>query len=230
MMLRLVGKELRENGIWALVAFAAAMYVIFLRRAPDLLGPYASMAAPWGGIYGSLGLSYGPGRIVLPLLWPTGMTLLLCMVWGAALGLTQTIVERARGTFQVLVTLPVCRDQVLVAKVAAGFILYTLSMGVPFGLLVWRAATPGHYPSPFRAWMLLPGLTALAGGLLTYAASLVTVLRPARWYATCGAPLVAGVGLTVLLRYYGWRGFAGLLLGAAVMLWAAAACMRDRDF
>ena len=233
MRYRLLAKELRENCIWALIAFIVAMVVIFLRGAPDLLGPLGShlLAGPWGYYaYYTTELRFGENVIALPLLWPTGVMTMFCMLWGGALGFAQTLVERGRGTYGVLLALPVTRMQVFAAKVATGVLLYLVSVGVPFGLLVLRAATPGHYPSPFRIWMLGPGVAAIACGVCAYAGATFTAMRPARWYVSRGAPLVAAVGICVLACNGAIFGAIAALMAAALLLWGAAVSMERRSF
>lgn len=134
MRYRLLAKELRENCIWALIAFLVAMVVIFLRGAPDLLGPLGSHLLLRRFDYYSYytrQLRFGENVIALPLLWPTGIMTMFCMLWGGALGFAQTLVERGRGTYGVLLALPVTRMQVFAAKVATGVLLYLVSVGVP---------------------------------------------------------------------------------------------------
>ncbi len=196
MTYRLAAKELRENFVWALIAFVIGMVVIFLRRAPGLLGPLSGVVLREAAYrYPTYSLVLEGQTVVLPLLWPTEMMAMFCVLWGVALGLAQTLPDAVRNTWQVLFTLPVTRFRVLGTKVATGVLLYLLSVGVPFVLLVWRAATPGHYPSPFRVWMLGPGLAAISCGLCAYAGALLTVMRPARWYVSRGAPLIAAGGI-----------------------------------
>lgn len=223
---RLLLKELRENAPWAGIAFAVGMVVIFLARSPDLIGGLGRSLLP--GYYGS-GMIQG-GTLVLPLLWSTSMMAWFCVAWGIALGLAQNLTEQGRATYQVLVTLPVRRSQVFAAKAGAGVLLYLVSVGVPYALLVLRVATPGHYPSPFMWWMLGPGLAAIAGGLAAYGGAFMAAARQARWYASRGAPLVAAVGICYVSRNWGLIGVADALVAAVVLLWGAAVSLESRDF
>jgi len=224
---RLFVKELRENAPWAAIALAVGMVVIFLARVPELTGGLAPTLLPTYGI--AIRFVQG-GTLVLPLLWSTRMMASFCVAWGIALGLAQNLREQGRGTYQVLVTLPVRRAQVFAAKAGAGLLLYLLATCLPFGLLVLRAATPGHYPSPFMWWMVGPGAAAIAGGLATYGGAFMTAVRPARWYGTRGAPLVLAVAVCYLARYRGLIGAAGATAVAAVLLWGAAVSLDKRDF
>ena len=230
MTYRLCMKELRENAVWAAIALVVAMGVIFFRRAPDLLGPVGTHLLVPYSYYRPVSMLPGRLTLALPLLWSTYLMALFCMAWGAALGLVQTLVERGRGTYQVLLALPVTRLQVLRAKILTGIALYLLSVGIPFALLVLRAATPGQYPSPFRFWMVGPGVAAIACGLLAYAGAVLTVLRPARWYVSRGVPLVAAAGISFFAGRYAFLGAAVALAAAAVMLWGSAVAMQRRSF
>jgi hypothetical protein len=223
-------KELRENAVWAAVALVVGMGVIFFRRAPDLLGPVGTHLLEQRSYYEAVGLLPTRLTLALPLLWSIYLMALFCFAWGAALGLVQTLVERGRGTYQLLLALPVTRLQVLRAKVLAGGALYLLSVGIPFGLLILRAATPGHYPSPFRFWMIGPGVAAIACGLLAYGGAVLTVLRSARWYVSRGAPLAAAAGISLFAGRYAFFGAALAIAAAALMLWASAVAMQRRSF
>ena len=68
MTLRLVAKEVRESGLWALLALAVGMAVIFLRRAPDVLGPLGDHLLRWEGYY-PVDLLPVARTLALPLLW-----------------------------------------------------------------------------------------------------------------------------------------------------------------
>jgi hypothetical protein len=227
---QLVRKELRENALWALIAFVVAMGVVFFRRAPDLLGPMAGHLGYQYSYFQSIGLFQGESTVGLPLLWGTRLMAQFCVVWGAALGFAQTLPDRFRRTDEVLLALPVRRTGVLMAKVGAGVLLYLLSVGVPYGLLVLRAAAPGHYPSPFRCWMTAPGLAAMACGLSAYGAAVFAATRRGRWYLHGALPLVAAAGAAYFYTFDAllWGG-SGVLL-AIVFVWAAAAERRRARF
>ena len=223
MTLRLLWTELRENSLWALIALAAGRVIIFFGRSPELIGGLSQRLLP---NYYAINLIQG-GTLVLPLLWSAGLMFWFCVAWGAALGLAQHFVEQRRGTYQVLATLPVTRGQVFAAKAGAGVLLYLLGAGLPFALLVLRAALPGHYPSPFRWWMAGPGLAAVSTGLAAYAGAFMTAARPARWYVSRGAPLF--VGIYSLTGYSGLAAAATALAAAALLLWGGAVSLRRRD-
>ena len=227
---RLVARELRENGKWALIAFVIAMVVIFLRHAPGLIGPLGAAVVRRPVHYSVRDLVVGVDRIALPLLWPTGLMALFCTLWGAALGLVQTLPDRIRGTDQVLLALPVTRMRLFAVKAGTGIVLYVLSVGVPFGLLVARAASPGHYPSPFRMWMMGPGVAAIAGGLCAYGGAMLTVMRPARWYVSRAIPLIAAGGISLFTYRFAFFGAAAALVGAALMLWCTAVWLHTRSY
>lgn len=223
MTLRLCLKELRENALWALIALVVALLVVLTHALPRL----AWAAGLDVGTYNTLEQL---GISGLPLLEPMGVFVLFCAVWGAALGLVGHVVERARNTYQVLVTLPTTRGRVFLAKTGVGLVLYFASVGIPFAVQVYLAATPGHYPGPFRWWMVGPGLAAICGGACAYGAAVLTALRLARWYATRGLPLVVAAAVCLWAPERGMLGAAVALTGAAVMLWGALTALEKRDF
>jgi hypothetical protein len=230
-MIRLIRKELRENFRWAVLVFVVGMVVIFLRRAPDLAGPLSGAVLRRAAVfYPTRDLVFESGAVGLPLLWPTTWMALLCGAWGLGLGVAQTLPESVRDTWQVLFTLPVIRLRAFIAKVGAGLALYLAGVGVPYAFVVWRAATPGQYPSPFRWWMLGPGVAAIASGLCLYGAGMLSVLRPARWYGSRAIPALAAAGVLFYARNFGWMGAGCAAVVAAVFLWAAAAMFHRRDF
>jgi len=80
---RLVAREVREHAMWAMLALVVGMVVIFLRGAPDLLGPLGGAvlrSAPHR--YPVSDLVLENGVVLLPLLWPTGWMVAFCMLWG----------------------------------------------------------------------------------------------------------------------------------------------------
>ena len=109
----------------------------------------------------------------------------------ALLGLWQSVGESTRGTWLFLLHRPSRRSSLLGAKVLLGVVLSLASGALPVLLYGWWAAIPGTHASPFEWSMTVDCWQAVATFPGVYLAAFLAGLRPARWFGTRLAPLVA---------------------------------------
>ena len=222
-MVSILKKEIEENLPWAalgLLVVSLAFYAWLAYRETGFLSLFGSSR------------SYYPSD--LPLLSQSllSYTTAVYAIFGAALGMLQTIPESIRGTYPFLVQRPVRRGRVLLGKVLAGAAMYSVAGGVPLLVAVIWVAIPGHYASPFRIAMAGAVFADFLCGLVFYMAGVLTGVRRARWYGTRLAGL--GFALIVMFLAHGMSKFLAAvaieIAGAAVLLWAAYAAFLRREF
>jgi hypothetical protein len=201
-MSTLIWKELRENLQWALLAMlvlgGAELYALY--HSPDTF--------------------YDDGMTLTRASFLTATTFGPAII-GFCLGLLQILPELQRDRWAALLHRPMPRGQILLGKMAAGFLLYTVAVLPPFLLCVWLAATPGHFPSPFVPALALPGIADSAAGLVYYFAALVVALQRGGLAALRGIPLLAAIHVSHFVSD-AWE-FSGAL--SAVVLMAAVMCV-----
>ena len=112
------------------------------------------------------------------------MTGFFCAIFGAVLGWLQIHNERHRDLWAFLVHRPVTRTEILLGKIIAGLVLYTLGGGLAAGWLYRLGGIPGHVAAPFQWAMLCRSPALFLSGIVFYFAGMLTGLRQARWYAS----------------------------------------------
>ena len=212
MLWTIIKKEVRENLPWALLGLAvlSLAYIGTLRSQDMGIGEYIPL------LRGSL----------------LSATVAIYAIFGAALGLLQTVPEAMRGTYAALVHLPISRGKILLGKALAGAGLYLAAGGIPLIAAVIWVAIPGHYAAPFVLEMAGAITTNLFCGLAFYCAGLLAGNHQGRWYATRGAGLVSA--LVVLFAIHAvplfWLAMVIIAAGTLVLYWAAYAQFNRRSF
>jgi hypothetical protein len=221
----LIRKETRESlgilaGAAALLFFIAAEAMQFPLM-PDLVRHQVGYH-----LYGRKPIPFLGGSFTTMLAGVSG-------VLAFGLGLWQTMGESWRGTFAVLLHLPLPRPQVVGVKLATGLGLLMILAAVPIFVVAWWAASPGTHASPFE-WSMTKGAWRFWLALPTvYLGAFLSGLRPARWVGTrlfpvfaCGM-LVALLGTDVLPFA---AALAALLLVDAALVASIFYVARARDF
>lgn len=111
--------------------------------------------------------------------------LLLALILGFAQGLHENRANR----WHFLLSLPISRKEVLLAKMIVGFgtlLVFTLFL---VGAGVLYSTIPGRVPFPLEWWIVLDASQWLPFGMVLYFASLFCGLRRARWLGTRLVPL-----------------------------------------
>jgi hypothetical protein len=200
----MVWKEWRENWRWALLAsvlllaalIVAASSVIDPRNQGSVL-VFDSSAVQWVTAVGFAAVAF-------------------------MLGVRQVLGDVARrDAWAFLVQRPLSLSRIFWAKALVGLGLYLLATTLPFGMLVWWVATPGHVPAPFYAPMTFPAIADLVGGLPYYFVGSLVASREARWYASRWWPLGLPVASSLVIVRV--AGFSTALLVALVVTSVTAA-------
>lgn len=132
-----------------------------------------------------------------------------------ALGLRQTAWELGQGTYFFLLHRPISRNRIFGLKLLIGGALAMLFSALVILIYAWWAATPGQFPAPFewsmttRAWIHWIALPPV------YLGAFLSGIRPARWFGSRLAPLMAAIGAALLASYMPWF-WAALALSLAV--------------
>ena len=228
MVKALVWKELKESAwIWLIAAIAYAVFVLDVMRVPLLPGLVRTMAygpRMWDAI------PFVNSQIAQGLGWITGS-------FAVGLGIWQSFGENWRGTFPLILHVPVPRRQLFAWKLILGVSLILGMAGFALAAMCFWAATPGTHASPFdwsmtgfawRVWFACP---------LLYLGGFLTGLYPARWLGTRLFPLAA-VALAAAALLIGsetqalpvWIFVLGILLAEGACLAALDYLVRTRDF
>lgn len=227
MTFAIVKKELRENlpaGAVAFVAlsigFMAGFVGLPLKETIHL--PSYLISPPW------------QIRFEVPILSPVLLTYttVLYAIFGAALGLMQTLLESLRGTYPLLLHRPVSRGKVFLAKVAGGAALYVLAGGLPLAVAVVWAAIPGNYAAPFRIGMAGAVFADFLCGFVFYLAAFMVGTSRARWYGTRLAPAVVALAVMIWV-HSAWTFTVAFLVavgGLLLLFWGSWAAFVRRDF
>jgi hypothetical protein len=200
MWIALARKEIRECLWIAAIGLAAYLYLVarqtgwdsgMLNMVTDLLGVVRVAVGVEDVPFVS-----GPGDSMRF----AGQFAVVSALMAIVLGFRQTLGEALHGTYVFLFHLPAPRMSLVYGKLLLGLFLYLACGAVPILLYGVWAATPGTHASPFywsmteTAWIAWFSMTPL------YFASFLSGLRPARWYGSRLAPLVAcGLPLPVVL-------------------------------
>ena len=121
------------------------------------------------------------------------------------LGLKQTAWEAMRGTFQFLLHRPLPRANIFWFKIAFGLLVMQGLTAAWILLYALWAATPGNHDAPFYWSMTLKALRVWLCLPILYLGAFLSGLRPAHWFATRLAPLIAAaLFFTVLVGPPWW--------------------------
>lgn len=222
-MVSILKKEIEENLPWAILGLLVVS-----------LAFYSGLAEEGPGFLSLLGFSrsYYPSELPLLSRGLLPYTTAVYAIFGAALGMLQTIPESVRGTYPFLVHRPVRRGRLLLGKALAGAAMYSVAGGVPLLVAVIWVATPGHYAAPFRIAMAGAVFADFLCGLVFYLAGILAGVRRARWYGTRLAGF--GLALIVMLLAHAASEFltaiAFEVIAAAALLWASYAAFLRREF
>jgi hypothetical protein len=189
----IVKKELRENALYLLGAFAIVLLTLdinafgsgwilvgFGRLLADksATADFPLRAARSGDCL---------GRIIGDV-WCAG-----CFLLSPAIALAQIYRERLRKTWPLLAHLPIPRSRTIFAKVLAGLLMYLIVLLPPMLLIIARLCTVGVWPGPILPYMFLPLPAYFLAGAMLYPAVFLAALRPAHWYATRWLPAFAAI-------------------------------------
>jgi hypothetical protein len=179
-------KELRE--LAGLATLALAAYGLLLVHCTGFVD-----FVPWSeyGYENSVPFVNG---VFVP--WYVGLAAGLSVV----LGVWQSAREETRGTWLLLMHLPLSRERLIGLKLLVGLTTYLACAGLPTLAYACWAATPGTHASPFEwsmtagSWEVLFALSAL------YLAGFLSGLRPGRWLGTRLLPAVAAALLVTMVE------------------------------
>ncbi len=185
----LLRKEFRETAWLAAAALAAYLLLVatYTGWTKGMIGYFR--AIPGMHVYGfgtgASGISFVNGEFVQ-------LFSFISALLAIGLGFRQTMGESLRGTYPLLLRLPMARANVFRVKLLAGLTTYLVSAAVPIVLFGALAATPGTHASPFYWAMTEPAWVTWWSMSLLYVAAFLCGLRPARWLGSRLLPLVAG--------------------------------------
>jgi hypothetical protein len=183
----LVAKELRESLPLTIVAALAIGYALMQHTG-------------WSVVDGDVNAIFASqGDVPFALDGFEHAVVLIGGAFAAALGLKQAAWEDHQGMFRYLLYRPVSRRRVMLAKMAVGVALVLAVAGVLILAYALWAATPGKHASPFSWEMTLASWQVWAVLPIVHLTAMMSGLRPAKWYGTRLAPLVAGIGAAVLI-------------------------------
>ncbi len=232
MSIRLVFKELRETawiaGIALVVNLAFAIGFTGVLRGREPFWKYL-----WTLKFTDVLRSGSP-------FWESPFTIaatvdfvIVGMCLAAALGLRQTVGDRAQQTFRFLLHRPPGLRWSIGTKLLVGVGLYLIVALVPLAFCVWWAATPGTHPSPFRWAMTRLAWQGWLAGSILYLGAFLAGLCPARWFGTRLLLLIGAAGLAGFFTFFSWSWTVGMLLTLLADLLLAGCIVfvaRTRDF
>ena len=191
MWIALARKEIREC-LWIAAAALAAYLYLFARQTGwgvlDLVTDLLGVVRVSVGV-GDVPFVTAPGNSM----GFVGQFAVVAALMAIVLGFRQTLGEALHGTYVLLFHLPAPRMRLVYGKLFVGLSAYLICGTVPILLYGVWAATPGTHASPFYWSMTVPAWVAWFSMTPLYSASFLSGLRPARWYGSRLAPLVASV-------------------------------------
>ena len=219
----LVLKELRSTAI--IGAAACGAYLLVVGKLTDLTG--------FGWMHSFVRVNGTP----IPFLddafkQPFSVVSLLLAV---CLAVWQTASE-SRGAWLFLLYRPVSRRAIVLSKLVVGLSVVLICSALPIIAYGAWAARPGTHPSPFEwsmtheTWRLWWSMSPL------YLGTLLTMLRPARWFGTRLLPCVAGFGWMAYREPFGawlwpmWQEFAVVALIDVVFAACLLLIVREREY
>jgi len=149
----------------------------------------------------------------------------------AALGLRQSLGDFIGDGYLFLLHRPVSRGQIYAAKLAVGLAMYFAFAALPVLLYAWWASLPGTHASPFDWAMTIPAWTTLLAMTAVYFGAFLAGIRPANWFGSKLAPLVAAGALLIpVMSLPTAAGLPILLVGDALLVWLILYVAQNRDF
>jgi hypothetical protein len=148
------------------------------------------------------------------------------------LALKQSAWEEMKGTFRYLLYRPVERRRVMLTKMAVALVVVMTLMAVFILLHAIWAAGPGRHPSPFFWSMTVPAWKTWFVLPVFYMGTLLTGMRPGRWYGSRLLPAATGglAGFVLMAQLWVWV----TIVGSALVTLLLAACVlsvaRVRDY
>jgi hypothetical protein len=203
-MKAMIWKELRESAHW--VGMAVAGFLLLIAMMIPMQPPV-------------MGHGHDAGLLEVFLGWPV----VLGPLFGAGIGIMQTVRELRRDHWAFLVHRPATRTSLFFGKVAAGLLMYFAAVGVPFVAIVAWIAVPGHIAVPFMVELALPGVADILLGVVFYFAAILTCVRSARWLGSRLAGFAAALfcaGVSVAASEF-WQALLVIVLFGAPMMAAA---------
>ncbi|MGO8750956.1 MAG: hypothetical protein ACLQNE_33840 [Thermoguttaceae bacterium] len=162
-------------------------------------------------------------------------------VLAVALGFRQTLGESIQGTYVFLLHRPASRGRLIGLKLLSGAGVYLVCSAIPILAYAAWAATPGTHAGPFFWSMTLPAWGTWWAITPLYLGAFLSRIRPAPWYRSRLAPLVAaGAAVSGLL----WNeqmscfvaggsstvGVVAILVVDAVLVAGIVHTARNRDY
>ncbi|MEO7715449.1 MAG: hypothetical protein ABIY70_04565 [Capsulimonas sp.] len=169
-------KEWREHAKWALLAFVsvciALCYFVTVRLGILDYRP-KSFTDFWSGV---------------EMIYYVAPRLIAIM-----LGMLQVLPELRRDRWAFLLHLPCSRGVLFAGKAAAGIALLFTATAAPLLAAALWARQPGHLAAPFDWGVTWTAATQILASIPLYFASLLTALRPNRWYGGRMLPIIMGL-------------------------------------
>lgn len=203
-MRALVRKELRE-----VLGITVAALGGYLALTISLMGGLLFVWVP--------GMPQGPEEVPFTSGGFMGVFTLISVVFAVALGFRQSAWESNRGTYLFLLHRPIRRDTIVLTKIATGIAVLLVCSSLPIVLYAGWVATPGHHAGPFEWSMSEPAWRLALLMPLLYLGAFLSGLRPARWFGTRLLPLVASVGLLVIVNLLPWWWYLSFPLGLVLI-------------
>ena len=226
MVLAIVKKELRETGLFAVLA--VAMYLIYLSRLTGTWG--RSLTSPFGWV---------PGLNVevpdVPFVHGNFLSVLVYIgfVLAIALGFRQSAWEPSQGTALYLLHLPLARRTIYLTKLATGIGILLLCTLLPILIYGVWAASPRTHAGPFEWSMTGPAFQIWSILPLAYLGAFASGIRPARWIGSRLLPLLS-VAIPAVYSYaipHWWLfAFPVLVVVAATLVSGILWVVATRDF
>src|SRR6185503_13555355 len=118
-----------------------------------------------------------------------------------ALGFKQSLGDLLGDAQLFLLHRPLSRRRIYATKILVGLSVYLVCGVVPILIYAAWAALPGTHASPFAWSMTSPSWVIWLVLTAVYLGALLSGVRPAAWFGTRLAPLVAAVSLTLFIMY-----------------------------
>lgn len=228
MVRALVLKELKESAwIWLTAAAAYAILALDVMRVPLLTGFARRLTM---GYDASVSIPFVNSQIAQGLGCITG-------AFAICLGVWQSFGETWRGTFPLLLHVPMARKRLVAWKVILGV---ALALGLPvlalLAMSLW-AAMPGTHASPFE-WSMTEFCWRICfTAPLFYLGGFVTGLYPAHWLGTRLFPLLLAALIVAMLLIASeahslplWIFAIAILAAEGAFIIVLGRIVRTRDF
>lgn len=188
MIWAMAAKELKETAwIWLIAGAALLLLAFDAMRIPIL--PEIVRVLLFQGVYADIRIPFLAGHIAAGVGWVMGL-------FAVAMGLWQSYGESWRGTYPVLLHLPMPRRTVFGVKIAVGLgLVCGLTAAALLAVCLW-ASTPGTHASPFEWGMTTTAWHTWFAMPIVYLGAFASGLLPARWYGTRLFPLATASAAT----------------------------------